>query len=172
MDPTAHRRQLDQLCERLAAEFAAHIPAGRVLRIVHRADRLVATAASDAADALALCEAVARGLLDDHAADLVTTPLDHRRSVADLGERLVAEYGPVVPAGRVLRMVHRADRLVAPIAVSGPDALALCEALARRLIRDHAAAGRHGPQDGRGAARATVRPERQAGAGRVAPLRR
>lgn len=59
----------------------------------------------------------------------------HRHRIARLADQLIAEFGEVLPAGQILRIVHRADHLVLWTA-GGTDAEPRCEALSRRLIAD------------------------------------
>ncbi|MBM9461569.1 hypothetical protein JK386_16835 [Nocardioides sp. zg-536] len=70
----------------------------------------------------------------------------HRRAVTELQERLVAEFSDTVPAGRILRIVNRADHLVLSAFGRTSDALTLCEGIARRLIAGRMAEHRADPR--------------------------
>lgn len=58
----------------------------------------------------------------------------HRRHIVGLADRLMLEFAETMSPGQILRVVHRADRLVVHCTGDGQDAVALCEAIARRLI--------------------------------------
>lgn len=58
----------------------------------------------------------------------------HQIRLRELGEQLVTEYGGAVPPGRVLTLVHRADRLVAGVPAS--QRASTCEAVVRRMLTD------------------------------------
>lgn len=62
-------------------------------------------------------------------------PQARRETRRELTDRLVEEYAGIVPAGRVLAAVLRADRALPVLrADDRPDRLAMCESLARSLL--------------------------------------
>lgn len=68
MDAVRHRREIESLAERLVLEFGAMLPPGQILRIVHKANRLVLQAAGEAANPVVLCEVIARDVLRERVA--------------------------------------------------------------------------------------------------------
>ncbi|MCL3819286.1 hypothetical protein [Aeromicrobium wangtongii] len=77
MDALTHHRGVVELASRLAAEFAGVLVPGQVMRLVYQADRLVLRSARRTEQPVALCEQIARRLLDDRVARQVA-----RRDVA------------------------------------------------------------------------------------------
>ena len=63
----------------------------------------------------------------------------HRREIESLSERLVLEFGTLMPPGQILRIVHQANRLVLQAAGEASHPVVLCEAIARDVLRERIA---------------------------------
>lgn len=66
-------------------------------------------------------------------------PHDRRRSRQDLVDRLILEYAGAVPAGQVLAIVVRTERLLQSCHAEGSRGHVLCEELVRHRLAEHTA---------------------------------
>lgn len=71
-DPIAIRRELRSLAAALTEEYAGHLPAGRVVRVVSSSARGLYRVGVRGPGFVALCEQVARNVLDAHPPELVS----------------------------------------------------------------------------------------------------
>jgi hypothetical protein len=78
-DPIAIRRDLRSLTAKLVKEYAGPLPAGRVVRVVSSSARGLYRLGVRGPGYVALCEQVARNVLDGHVSAFRTGPPSRRK---------------------------------------------------------------------------------------------